>query len=214
MAINEFRLHDHESKTNQTYYADRFGKLIKKKDQRSITEDPNFYEKLAEESNNRFSQSEDLINSWVEYTKDDYSYLNTYTFKNRKNRHTGNFDIPPSEDHVKKSMDILHTEFLNRSTWYGDMNSRMFTTLEVGEQNGRLHLHSLVKNEKTSNKKENWLWNFNSFWSNNFGYYNSRSIDTNTSKVVREYVLKANRYVHKDNNKFSSKYFPYFWDWK
>tara|TARA_A100001037_G_C15103223_1_gene615045 strand:+ start:463 stop:1125 length:663 start_codon:yes stop_codon:yes gene_type:complete len=211
---NEYRLHNHDNGKNETFYADRHGRLVRKKSYSSITKDENFYEYLSKESNQNYKQSKDLVDSWVEFTDDDYTYLNTYTFRNRRNRWTQDYDVPPSEDLVKSAMEEMELKFLNDSTWYGDMNSRMFTTLEVGEEKGRLHLHSLVKNEKTENKKDSWLWGFNSWWSDNYGYYNSRSIDSNTAETVREYVLKANRYVHKDNNKFSSKYFPYFWDWK
>ena len=211
--LNEFRLHDHNSKTNKSYYADRQGKLVEIKSTYSAAEDQNFYDNFVLDKNQKKLKSDELIDEWVKFTKDDYTYLNTYTFKNRKNRWTGDYDIPPSEEFVKNSMRDMEEQFLNRSTWYGDLSSRMFTTLEVGEQNGRLHLHSLVKNEKTKNKKENWLWSFNSHWSDNYGYYDSKSIDKNTGAVVREYILKANRYVHKDNNTFNGHHFPHFWDW-
>ncbi len=211
---NEYILHEHENDTNNLYYADRFGKLVKKVPYRNMSQDTNFYDYFASESNEKNKNVQDVIDDWVDFTDDDYSYLNTYTFRNRLNRYTGQYDIPPSEDYVKMAMNGMHEQFLNRSTWYGDLNSRMFSTLEVGAENNRLHLHTLVKNEKTKNKKENWLWNYNSHWSDNFGYYDSRSIDSNTGPVVREYILKANRYIHKDNNAFTSQYFPTFWDWK
>lgn len=211
--INQYRLHDHDSGTNKTYHVDRQGKLIEEKPYYQASKDKNFYDSFALDKKRNFDSSEQLVDSWVEFTQDDYTYLNTYTFKNRRNRYTRQYDIPPSEDYVKEAMEDMELQFLNRSTWQGDLSSRMFTTLEVGEQNGRLHLHTLVKNEKTNNKKDSWLWGFNSHWSNNFGYYDSRSIDRNTQTTVREYVLKANRYVHKDNNKFNGHHFPHFWDW-
>ena len=146
----------------------------------------------------------------------------TYTFKNRTYQHTKEKNvIIPSEMWVTEAYEKLYKKYQEQSTWYGDYTSRMFTVLEAGSLNNRLHLHSLIKRDETKGSKENnWLYNINSWWFNGefnrgkfsggYGAYHPQDI-RNISGCC-EYITKATSYINKDNNKQNSKFFPKFWD--
>ena len=160
--------------------------------------------------------------NWNFFVNDDWTYFNTYTFANRINRYTKERTIDPSENLVVQAYHKLESKFWEFSNWYQDYKSRMITVLEAGSLNNRLHLHSLIKHDKT---KEDWTRKLNSWWywgdtnrikSNNpsgYGtYFPSEITDLNHNAKVSAYVTKVQGYINKDNNKQSNKFFPYFWD--
>ena len=160
--------------------------------------------------------------NWNFFVNDDWTYFNTYTFKDRIHNITKEKIIEPSENLVKEAYQRLELKFHELSNWYDDLSSRMITVLEAGSLNNRLHLHSLIKHDK---QKEDWTRKLNSWWyngdyngnsinnPNGYGAYNISEItDLTRGALVSSYVTKVQSYINKDNNKQNYKFFPHFWD--
>lgn len=91
----------------------------------------------------------DYQSAWAfDIVGDDWSDFNTWTFKDRINRYTQEVNIEPSSDFVEYSYHKLESKFFEYTDQFQDYDSRMFTVLEAGKLNNRLHLHSLIKVDK------------------------------------------------------------------
>lgn len=163
----------------------------------------------------------DYQSAWAfDIVGDDWSDFNTWTFKDRINRYTQEVNIEPSSDFVEYSYHKLESKFFEYTDQFQDYDSRMFTVLEAGKLNNRLHLHSLIKVDKQKKDilNNNWLHNLNSWWfgdNRGFGAYNTSEINSlGQNELCCDYITKVNSYLHKDNMKMDHKFFPKFWDTK
>lgn len=173
----------------------------------------NNYKDYLDNLENKIIQEESLSDSWTKTIHDDYNYFNTLTFRNRFNRYTKKYDVPPSMDLINQSIQFMNGYYKKKI----NKLDKVFTVLEKGSDTGRLHLHQLIKLHEQKEKNHNWIWSFNNHWYNhrgNFGAYKLVEINNKLNQVdCCSYVTKASAYIHKDQTKDydGASFFPHFW---